>query len=141
MKQLIALAVFCIFLMIGCTKTPQQKAEKVVDVYLKEHLKDPDSYQNIELGEIKELTWIGLFLQEDLKKVKANELSSDGWGERAKEFRNKMTTQGHNPDSIIAYTIKHKYRAKNSFGGYTQNNVEYYFDTKVDSIFDVKEIE
>jgi hypothetical protein len=127
-------------LLTGCT-SDQKKAEKLVEAYLKENLKDPDSYQNIEMERLEKLTWVGLFLADELKKVKAKELDIDGCGDRIAAFRAKMEAQGHNPDSLIGFTMRHQYRAKNSFGGYVKTHVEYTFDAKLESIIGTDEIE
>jgi len=135
------LVLFLSSLLLGCKETPQKKAEKLVDIYLKENLKDPDSYQNIKIGKLKEFTLEGLFIQEDLRKTKAKEVSSDGWADRLIEFRNTIKEKGMRPDSLLAYTMEHSYRAKNSFGGYVKRKVKYYFDSKIEDIIDVQDLD
>lgn len=127
-------------LLLGCSESPPNKAEQLINDYLKESLKDPDSYKNEQLGSLTELSWVGLFIQEDIKKVKSKELSSDGFAERVTEFRSNVESKGADPDSIIAYTLEHKYRAKNSFGGYTKKHVKYLIDKDLKNILDVYDL-
>lgn len=134
-----AIITFIILILVACN-TDQKKAEKLVKQYLKENLKDADSYKNIEMGDVKPLTWRGLFVQEDVKKVKNKELPALEFEERLKSFLNNMKEQNMNPDSIIAYTMEHKYRAKNSFGGYVISNVQYMFDTQLENIIDRQDV-
>lgn len=139
MKKSIILLLICI-LFVSCD-TEQRKAETLIEKYLEENLVDIDSYQNIKMDELKEVSIMGLFLQEDLRKVKNNEIDINGYEERIGGFRKSLEQKNINPDSIVAYTLEHKYRAKNSLGGYVINIVRYTFDDKLETIIDIEDLE
>ncbi|HBG40212.1 MAG TPA: hypothetical protein DDW85_02210 [Porphyromonadaceae bacterium] len=130
---------FVILSLFSACSSDQQKAEKLIHEYLEENLRDLDSYQNIEMGNLQKISWSDLFIIEDIKKTKNKEQLAIDFDKRLSEFRENIIAKGTNPDSIIAYSIEHEYRAKNLFGGYIKNHVEYWFDAKIENIIDVIE--
>lgn len=62
-----------IALITGCNSdTPQRKAEKLINRYLENNLKDPDSYECMDMGKIGIVTPMSKALVETVKK-------SNGW--------------------------------------------------------------
>lgn len=76
-----------------------------VESYLKQHLKDPDSYQSIEWDHVKEIS---------------DKITSENGGYK--------------------YSVLHKYRAKNSFGGYNIETDLFKFD-KDGNVISMEKIE
>lgn len=138
MKKFVLLCFFASILLTGCN-SPQNRAEKLVKEYLKENLKDPDSYRNIKMGHVEKLTVIGLEQLALRDKIKAGLISAAEALDSMGIYRNLMVNHKINPDSIIAYYVDHKYRAKNSYGGYDISDVKYFFDVKITRIIDIKD--
>ena len=71
----------------------KQPYELAVDKYLEDHLKDPGSYQNVELGSPQLITPMTKALEETTRRVKAGELPG-GYSlaqVRCSRMRNKKT--------------------------------------------------
>ena len=146
MKKTTVLLILCV-LFTACN-TNQQKAEKLVKKYLNENLVDIDSYQNIEMGDVQKISWVDLYVIEQVKELKTmkkegipidNALNQQA--ENIENLRENLAKNNINPDSIIAYSLEHKYRAKNSLGGYVINHVKYTFDNKLETIIGIENMD
>lgn len=134
MKKIFLLLMVSLFW--GCQN--KQPYEIAVDQYLADHLKDPASYENVELGTPKIITPMSKALEKLTEQMKAGSLPSDSITPKLEEVKAYFVSQGTNPYDTLAWEVSHKYRAKNSFGAYELENVTYIFDRSLDRIIDVQ---
>jgi len=136
MKRFLFIA--CLLILSSCQFTKQQKAEKLVKDYLKTHLNDPDSYENVSFGKLT----INPYAYEDtipagieLKK-KEDSLIRGNDSVAAKEIRAHLDSIDFiYPNPIVkAYILDHTYRAKNGFGGVITYNQRFVFNKTCDTI-------
>lgn len=142
MKKL--LFILCIIGLFSCKETQEEKAQSLVENYLKENLKDPSSYESVSFGvidstftnvedepEFKRLDIAkGLLDKVDEAQLKVkmsytyslNERmkfqdEADMYLDSAKIIKAEVDSfvENYKP-SFNGYLIKHKYRAKNGFG-------------------------
>lgn len=134
MKKIFLLLMVSLFW--GCQN--KQPYEIAVDQYLADHLKDPASYENVELGTPKIITPMSKALAETTKRMTDGEFPSDSISSKLEAIKDFFISQGTNPYDTLAWEVNHKYRAKNSFGAYELENVTYIFDRSLDRIIDVQ---
>ena len=92
----------------------KQPYELAVDKYLEDHLKDPGSYQNVELGSPQLITPMTKALEETTRRVKAGELPGDSVSSKLDQIKAYFISQGTDPYDTLGWTVHHKYRARNS---------------------------
>ena len=97
-----------------------------IDNYLEEHLDDPDSYQNIEIENPKRITHVTNYLEETM--------SAESLDSVIESYRQK----GIDPYEILGYEVRHKFRAKNSFGALVIQEQTYVFSKDFKKIIRVK---
>lgn len=134
MKKILFILAVVVF--ASCIRKEQY--EVAIDRYLQEHLKDPDSYQNVELGEPKKITPMTMALTETLKRAKAGEFPYDSLSSKLVEIQAYFKSQGTSPYEILGWEVHHKYRAKNSFGAMNLEEVTYIFDKSQKEILRVE---
>lgn len=67
------LYLLAILALTGC----KEKYERVIDRYLEDHLKDPSSYQNVEIGKPGIITPMSKAFVETVSRAKAGEFPMD----------------------------------------------------------------
>ena len=116
----------------------KQPYELAVDQYLADHLKDPDSYQNVELGSPKIITPMSMALEKLTEQTKAGSLPSDSITPKLKEVKAHLISQGTEPYDTLGWTVHHKYRARNSYGSLELEEVTYTLDKAQSEIINVQ---
>ena len=112
-----------IALITGCNSdTPQRKAEKLINRYLENNLKDPDSYECMDMGKIGIVTPMSKALVETVKRATDGEFPTDSINSKLEQIKAMFENKGINPYDTLAWEISHRYRAKNSYGGYAITN-------------------
>lgn len=123
-----------ILVLSGC----KEKYERVIDDYLEAHLKDPSSYQNVEIGKPGIITPMSMAISECLKRKEAGEFSLDTLNTFLEHWKAYLVKSGTNPYDTLGWEVEHRYRAKNSFGATDLYNVVYVFDKDMNRITDVR---
>ena len=121
-------------LITGC----KPSYEKVIDNYLNEHLKDPDSYECIELGKPGIITPMSIAMVEAVNRAKAGEFPMDSVASKMTQIKTMFEQKGTNPYDTLGWSVEHKYRAKNSYGGYEIESVTYIFDKHLKEITETR---
>ena len=133
MKTLLMLCL--IALITGCNSdTPQRKAEKLINRYLENNLKDPDSYECMDMGKIGIVTPMSKALVETVKRATDGEFPTDSINSKLEQIKAMFENKGINPYDTLAWEISHRYRAKNSYGGYAITNCTYHFNKDISDI-------
>ncbi len=124
----------------GSNKGPSQtKAMAGVRVYLKRHyLKDPDSYECMDMGKIGIVTPMSKALVETVKRATDGEFPTDSINSKLEQIKAMFENKGINPYDTLAWEISHRYRAKNSYGGYAITNCTYHFNKDISDIISVE---
>lgn len=136
MKTKIFLTITVIFLLIGCKPTYQQ----TIDKYLQENLKDPKSYECIELGTPKLYTPMIMGVEKIMLDVKQGNLPVDSMSSQLSRIKAYYEANGTNPYDTLGWSVEHEYRAKNSFGGYVVRKVRYVLSEDQTEIIEIKEL-
>lgn len=137
MKTLLMLCL--IALITGCNSdTPQRKAEKLINRYLENNLKDPDSYECMDMGKIGIVTPMSKALVETVKRATDGEFPIDSINSKLEQIKAMFENKGINPYDTLAWEISHRYRAKNSYGGYAITNCTYHFNKDISDIISVE---
>lgn len=126
-----------IIFLVGCN-SPKHKADKLVETYLKENLKDPSSYECINKGNLAVYTPMIVAVEEETERTIKGEASSDTMDVFLDHVRKYFKQSGINPYDTLAWELPIKYRAKNSFGGFDVNDCVFYFDKNITKIINVK---
>lgn len=134
------LLMLCLIALItGCNgNNPQCKAEKLINRYLENNLKDPDSYECIDMGKIGIVTPMSKALAETVKRATDGEFPTDSINSKLEQIKAMFESNGINPYDTLAWEISHRYRAKNSYGGYAITNCTYYFNKDISDIINVE---
>jgi hypothetical protein len=135
-KSLLLLLSICI-IFYGCNN-PHNKAENLIKKYLKENLKDPDSYDCFSKGDLKIYTPMAMALQHENERIHKGIASADTLNSFVNHIYEYFKDNGTNPYDTLAWELSLKYRAKNSYGGYVIEHVLYYFNKDITKIIDVK---
>lgn len=137
MKTLLMLCL--IALITGCNgDNPQCKAEKLINRYLENNLKDPDSYECIDMGKIGIVTPMSKALVETVKRATDGEFPTDSINSKLEQIKAMFESNDINPYDTLAWEISHRYRAKNSYGGYAITNCTYHFNKDISDIISVE---
>ena len=115
------LYVIVLFLCISC----QEKHEKVINEYLDQHLKDPGSYECVELGTPKLVTPMSIAFVEITKRASLGEFPMDSVNSKLDQAKAMFEKNGTNPYDTLGWSVEHTYRAKNSYGAYELSKVVY----------------
>lgn len=140
MKQFLKVAAMAACVLLGsCTKTPEQKAEALIEAYMQNHLKDPASYECIKQSNLGKVTPM-------MRAVPMiiNECTKRNWNDSIDVFtaryKQQLIDAGKDPYEHMGWSMTVKYRAKNSFGGYAINEHEFIFDPEITKITEVLEV-
>ena len=128
------LYLLAILALTGC----KEKYERVIDRYLEDHLKDPSSYQNVEIGKPGIITPMSKAFVETVSRAKAGEFPMDSVNAKLAQIKAYYISQGINPYDTLGWSVSHRYRAKNSFGATDLYDVVYVFDKDMNRITDVR---
>lgn len=134
------LLMLCLIALItGCNgDNPQCKAEKLINRYLENNLKDPDSYECIDMGKIGIVTPMSKALVETVKRATDGEFPTDSINSKLEQIKAMFESNDINPYDTLAWEISHRYRAKNSYGGYAITNCTYHFNKDISDIISVE---
>lgn len=123
--------------MISCN-SPENQANSLMDVYFKENLKDPSSYECIKKGSLCLYTPMAMAIEQENIRVINGEASTDTINDFLEHIKSYFIKNNTNPYDTLAWKISIKYRAKNSYGGYDINDCVFYFDKGITKIIDIK---
>ena len=123
-------------LMTGCMQ--KAKYEKVVDEYLAEHLKDPGSYECVELGKPKLITPMAMAVAETNHRAAQGEFPVDSIPSKLEAIKAYFISDGTDPYDTLGWEVHHKYRARNSYGALELEEVTYILDRTQSRIKDVR---
>lgn len=126
--------ILALLALTGC----KEKHERLIDEYLEAHLKDPASYQNIEIGKPDLITPMSMAIAECLERKKAGLFSLDTINVFLDHWKHTLESAGINPYDTLGWEVSHRYRAKNSFGAIDLYDVVYVFDKSMNRITDVR---
>jgi len=144
MKKLmlfIVIASFC----FSCAQNPQKKAEEGVKNYLKENLNDWDSYENVSFSnfvvinpnaEVKDSIPDSLNIEVEIDTTSISlETTDEELDRKSKELDDKLNKLlelnkiiAKRTEQQTAYSITHKYRAKNKLGAIILDEQKYILD-------------
>lgn len=131
----VLLMLLALLALTGC----KEKHERLIDEYLDAHLKDPGSYQNIEMGKPIIITPTTRAMEMALEKAKNGEFPLDSIPSKLKGLPEFFKQQGINGHDTLGWYVEHRYRAKNSYGATDIVEVVYTFDKGMDNIIDVRQ--
>lgn len=135
----IVIASFC----FSCAQNPQKKAEEGVKNYLKENLNDWDSYENVSFSnfvvinpnaEVKDSIPDSLNIEVDTTSINPDMTLEDM--EKSFAKHNEFLRKSKQLEALIekrieqktAYSITHKYRAKNKLSAIILDEQTYILD-------------
>ncbi len=118
---------------IGC----KPNYEKVIDKHLSDNLKDPSSYECIELGKPGIITPMSIAFVECVRRANEGEFPQDSVVSKLEQIKIMFEQSGTNPYDTLGWEVEHKYRAKNSYGAYEIEEVKYIFDKELKEIIDI----
>ena len=121
-------------LLVGC----KPSYEKAIDKYLNDNLKDPSSYECIELGEPGIITPMSIAFVECVRRANAGEFPHDSVNSKLDQIKIMFEQNGTNPYDTLGWEVNHKYRAKNSYGALEIEEVSYIFDKELKEIVDTR---
>ncbi len=124
-----------VVLVCGCKPT----FEKTIEAYLNENLKDPKSYECIELGEPKKYTPMARGIEWMLEEKKQGRLHPDSLATHLEKIKVNFEANGTDPYKLLGWEIAHKYRAKNSFGAYELCEVSYILSEDQTEIIEIRQ--
>ena len=128
----------CLLSLGACTKSPEQKAEALIEEYMQSHLKDPASFECIKQSNLGKVTPMSTALELIEKGCKERGYPNDSINPMLVRFRTMREQEGKDPYELLGYTMTLKYRAKNSFGGYEIQESEFIFNKDLTAIEAVK---
>lgn len=137
-KFLKVLTLSASLLLLGaCAKTPEQKAQALIEDYMHQNLNDPASFELVEFGGLKNRTPMALaFVQITNECIARN--CSDSIDVYLARFKENYTKSGKDPYEVIAHEMSCKYRANNSYGAKILKEEMFVFDTDVTRIVSVE---
>ena len=110
-----------------------------IDNYLEEHLNDPDGYENIEIENPKRITHITKYLEESVSNINSGSKNSEALSSEALDsVIGYYKQRGIDPYEILGYEVRHKFRAKNSFGALVIQEQTYIFSKDLKKILRVR---
>ncbi|UVV53777.1 hypothetical protein NXY15_03895 [Bacteroides thetaiotaomicron] len=105
---------------------------------MENNLKDPDSYECMDMGKIGIVTPMSKALVETVKRATDGEFPTDSINSKLEQIKAMFENKGINPYDTLAWEISHRYRAKNSYGGYAITNCTYHFNKDISDIISVE---
>ena len=151
MKKILLLAI--VAMMSGCAPkqpaepTPAEKAQKAIEAYNFEMLRDPSSYQLIELGQLdsvmtkfdNDVHWKKVFNVEESNHILGKMLSLSK-SERDRLLKERDSIQENWIPQLCGWKARHKYRATNGFGALDIYVQEVFFDVDITSVTKIEDI-
>lgn len=149
MKKILILAVMAM-MAVGCA-SPEKKATKALANYYGQVLKDPSSYELIELGTLDSLIsefegdkyWMAKFNVEKPMHALGQLLVMED-DERERAIKERDSVEAAFVPEHIGWKATHRYRAKNGFGALDIYEQIVHFDidlSRVIEAFDIEEEE
>lgn len=121
----------------ACTKTPEQRAQAMIEGYMAEHLNDPASFELVKYGNLGEHTPMSrafvLITNECITRHQSD--SIDIYLER---FKDNYVKQGKDPYEVLGWEMSCKYRANNAYGAKILQEQTFMFDPDVTQIVTVE---
>ena len=77
-------------------------------------------------------------LVETVKRATDGEFPTDSINSKLEQIKAMFENKGINPYDTLAWEISHRYRAKNSYGGYAITNCTYHFNKDISDIISVE---
>lgn len=125
------------FALGACTKTPEQRAQAMIEDYMQENLNDPASFELVEYSNLANRTPMErafvLITNECIAKHQSD--SIDAYLQR---FKDSYTKQGKDPYEVLNKEMSCKYRANNAYGAKVIQEQMFVFDTDVTHIVAVE---
>lgn len=90
------------------------------------------------MGKIGIVTPMSKALAETVKRATDGEFPTDSINSKLEQIKAMFESNGINPYDTLAWEISHRYRAKNSYGGYAITNCTYYFNKDISDIINVE---
>ena len=103
-----------------------------------QYLKDPGSYEFIEMESPKIITPMSMAISKMSGMVRNGELSLDSVNIKLEQIKEMFESNGTNPYDTLGWTVKHSYRAKNSYGAYEISNITFTLDKNMKEIINVE---
>ena len=75
---------------------------------------------------------------ETVKRATDGEFPTDSINSKLEQIKAMFENKGINPYDTLAWEISHRYRAKNSYGGYAITNCTYHFNKDISDIISVE---
>lgn len=127
----------CLLILAACSGG--QQYEKTINAYLQENLKNPGSYQNVEMGQPGKVTLMSTAFLELNLAAQAGEMPRDSVNSKLEQIKAAYTRDGLDPYQILGWTVRHKYRAANSFGAVVLQEVEYTLNPEQTKVLKVEQ--
>ena len=111
---------------IQCVAKMEQMPAKSYDLIL------------MDMGKIGIVTPMSKALVETVKRATDGEFPTDSINSKLEQIKAMFENKGINPYDTLAWEISHRYRAKNSYGGYAITNCTYHFNKDISDIISVE---
>ena len=92
----------------------------------------------MDMGKIGIVTPMSKALVETVKRATDGEFPTDSINSKLEQIKAMFENKGINPYDTLAWEISHRYRAKNSYGGYAITNCTYHFNKDISDIISVE---
>lgn len=125
------------FALGACTKTPEQRAQAMIEDYMQENLNDPASFELVEYGNLAVRTPMSQAFVTITNECIARHIT-DSIDVYLARFRENRQKQGKDPYEVIAREMTCKYRANNSYGAKILKEQTFVFDPEVTNIVTVE---
>lgn len=133
MKRIIAVLA-SVVLLLGCLKSPEDKAKGLIKEYINKYANDPESYEPIEFGDLDTLASIGIVSPEFIELYEEYNSKDESDSFVRNEILNDMQAIQESKEYPKGWAMNHSFRAKNSFGAKIIGNKRFYFNLEIDSI-------
>ncbi|NGM63557.1 hypothetical protein G5B30_16735 [Sphingobacterium sp. SGG-5] len=135
MKNLLVVS-FSFILFVSCHLSNEDKAKELIKQYIVENANDPESYEPVEFGDLKEEDGMVFWSSEYNYLEKLLDVTSD---EERKEYLLKSI------DNLVeeigegsGYSIVHSYRGNNAYGAKILVTQEFYLDSMLTKVLFVE---
>lgn len=134
MKRIVLTLVFAGFI-LGCSKSPEQKAKDLIQSYIKKNANDPESYEPVDFGSLDTINSIGPISAEYLiLKEQYDMILDDDFDKKIEILDRQKNILNDTLKYPKGLAINHTYRAKNGFGAKILGHTRFYFNLELDSI-------
>ncbi len=126
-----------VLMLAACSKSPEQKAQAMIEDYMQAHLNDPASFELVKYSNLGKRTPMERAFVQITNECIAQHMS-DSIDVFLARFKENYSSKGKDPYEILGWEMSCKYRANNAYGAKILKEETFVFNPEMTEILVVE---